>query len=234
MQFSSWQTHGVKVRKGVFLIQQMEYQCQDVLCQSIFPWRVKFCPFCGTKQTNIIVRAISPSPKKEPILPKQVDTSRLERMVVPMSDESEQKKNSPFATSVSDDQQKKFDQYVAENISNSYCDSRFFGILFAHGKQTLGLDERRVQSMLTLTLERLNVVNEKALLDELDNFLQTMTGTEKKLSSKGRTDALQHVCKPRPGKAKGLDPGVAELFITNFCRQNGVREKSGFWGWKIL
>lgn len=212
----------------------MEYQCQDMLCQSTFPWSVKFCPFCGIKQTNIIVRVILPPPKMEPVAPKLVDTSRPERLVAPMSGESEQKKNSLSATSVSDDQQKKFHQHVADNISNSYCDSKFFAILFAHGKQTLGLDERRVQSMLTLALERLNVVNEKALLDELDNFLHTMTGAEKKLSSKGRTDALQHVCKPRPGKAKGLDPGVAEQFITNFCRQNGVREKSGLWGWKIL
>ena len=55
-----------------------------------------------------------------------------------------------------DDQLKKFHQHIADNISNAYCDNRFFGILLAHGKQTLDLDERRVQSMLTLTLERLN------------------------------------------------------------------------------
>ena len=212
----------------------MEYQCQDLLCQSTFPWSVKFCPFCGVKQTNIVVRVILPPPKIEPVAPKLVDTSRPERMVVPMPGEPAPKKNSPSATSIPDDQQKKFHQHVADNISNSYCDSRFFGILTAHGKETLGLDERRVRSMLTLALERLNVVNEKGLLDELDNFLQTMTGAEKKLSSKSRTDALQHVCKPRPGKARGLDPGVAEQFITNFCRQHGVREKSGLWGWKIL
>lgn len=170
----------------------------------------------------------------EPVAPKLVDTSRPERMAAPMSGESDQKKNLLSATSVSDDQQKKFHQYVADNISNSYCDNRFFGILAAYGKLTLGMDERRVQSMLTLVLERMNVVNEKALLDELNTFLETMTATEKKLSSKSRTDALQNVCKPRPGKARGLDPSVAEQCITNFCRQNGVREKSGLWGWKIL
>ena len=214
--------------------QQMEYQCQELLCQSTFPWSVKFCPFCGVKQTAIIVRVVAPVLKIEPTAPKKIDTSRPERIVPGLSGEPAQKKNSPSATSMPDDQLKKFHQHIADNISNAYCDNRFFGILLAHGKQTLDLDERRVQSMLTLTLERLNVVNEKALLDELNHFLQTMTATEKKLSSKSRTDALQHVCKPRPGRARGLDPGVAEQFITNFCRQNGVREKSGLWGWKIL
>lgn len=214
--------------------QQMEYQCQELLCQSIFPWSVKFCPFCGVKQTAIVVRVVAPVLKIEPTAPKKIDTSRPERIVPGLSGEPAQKKNSPSATSVPDDQLKKFHQYIADNISNSYCDNRFFDILLVHGKQTLDMDERRVQSMLTLTLERLNVVNEKALLDELKHFLQSMTAAEKKLSSKSRTDALQHVCKPRPGRGRGLDPSVAEQFITNFCRQNGVREKSGLWGWKIL
>ena len=214
--------------------QQMEYQCQELLCQSIFPWNVKFCPFCGIKQTHIIARVVSPPLKTEPAAPKKIDTSRPERISPGLPAEPAQSKAPPSATSISDDQLKKFHQHVADNISNSYCDSRFFGILCAHGSQTLGLDERRVQAMLTLALERLNVVNEKALLDALRDFLKTMTTAEKKLSSKNRTDALQHVCKPRAGKARGLDPGVAEQFITNFCRENGVREKSGLWGWKIL
>ena len=115
-----------------------------------------------------------------------------------------------------EDGQKKFSIHIADSISNSYCDSVSFSALLRYGKSALGLDVRRVESILSVALERLNVVNEKALLDELDALLHVFTDTEKKLDKKSRVDALQSVCKPRSGAMKGVDPEIAGRYINDF------------------
>jgi DNA gyrase/topoisomerase IV subunit A len=135
---------------------------------------------------------------------------------------------------LSEDGQKKFSVHIADSISNSYCDSVTFGILLRYGKSLLGVDVRRVESILSLALQRLNVINEKELLDELGALLHAFTDLEKKLDKKSRVDALQSVCKARLGAIRGVDPEIAERYIDDFCRKNGVMQRSGMWGWKIL
>lgn len=218
--------------------QEIEYQCQELTCQSTFSWAVSFCPFCGVKQTSIKVKVVSPL-----FVPPSVDKSTP--CPIPMHEQVRNAVSGRHSVStpkgerlpdlvLTEDAQKKFSLHIADNITNSYCDSTTFSVLLRFGKNNLGLDVKRVESILSLTLQRLNIVNEKALLDELAALLHVFTDTEKKLDKKGRVDALQSVCKPRSGLMKGVDPEIAEKYINDFCRENGVMQRSGIWGWKIL
>lgn len=215
---------------------EIEYQCQESTCQATFHWTVNFCPFCGTKQTVVKMKIISPQFEV-----KNVDgntpfpMSDQTRIVASSERDDRGMKDRALPDPVLlDDGQKKYSIYIADSISNSYCDSVSFGALLRYGKSTLGLDIRRVESILSMALQRLNVVNEKALLDELDALLHVFTDTEKKLDKKSRVDALQSVSKPRPGAMKGVDPEIAERYINDFCRKHSVMQRSGIWGWKIL
>lgn len=216
--------------------QKIEYQCQELTCQSTFSLAVTFCPFCGAKQTAIKVKIISlisdfPHIDRVPLSP----TKEKVKIIASSRENENLPEDRPVSNpALSDATQKKFSIYIAENISNSYCDCATFGILLRYGKVALGVETRRVESILSLALQRLNVVNEKALLDELDALLHVFTDTEKKLDKKSRIDALQSVCKPRTGTMKGVDPDVVERHINDFCRRNDVMQRSGIWGWKIL
>ncbi|WFR78888.1 hypothetical protein P9875_24835 [Janthinobacterium rivuli] len=214
---------------------EIEYQCQESTCQATFHWTVNFCPFCGTKQTVVKVKIISPK-----LEVKNVDGSTSLpndqiRIAASKKQSDRVTKDRPLSNHLLlDDGQKNFNIHIADSISNSYCDSVSFGALLRYGKNALALDIRRVESILSVALQRLNVVNEKALLDELDALLHVFTDTEKKLDKKSRVDALQSICKPRPGAMKGVDPEIAERYINDFCRKHSVMQRSGIWGWKIL
>lgn len=216
--------------------QEIEFQCQELTCQLTFPVRVNFCPFCGTKQTAINVKIISPISGSQPVdsslkLPRQ-EKARGDASgpVIDIFPKERTLKNPAQL----DEAQRKFSIYIADSISNSYCDLATFSVLSRYGKSVLGLDMRRVESILSLALQRLNVVNEKVLLDDLHALLHVFTGTKKRLDKKNRIDALQSVCKPRYGAMKGVDPEVVERHINDFCRKNGVMQRSGIWGWKVL
>lgn len=216
--------------------QEIEYQCQESACQSTFPWSVRFCPFCGVKQTAIKVKIIAPVVVAKN-LDKDMPSPLNERVRIAdyeVHNDSVPKERVLSNPALLDDGQKKFNVHIADSISNSYCDSVTFGVLLRYGKSLLGGDVKRVESILSLTLQRLNVVNEKELLDDLGALLHAFTDIEKKLDKKSRVDALQSVCKPRSGAVKGVDPEIAEKYITNFCRNNNVTQRSGIWGWKIL
>lgn len=216
--------------------QEIEFQCQDLTCQSTFPLAVIFCPFCGTKQTAIQVKIISPisSPPHVDSRPKLSMQEKVKENVLAGRNDSPPNERRVLSPALLDDAQKKFSMYIADNTSNSYCDLATFGVLSRYGKNDLGLDARRVESILSLALQRLGAVNEKELLDELDALLRVFTDAEKRLDKKSRIDALQSVCKPRSGAIKGVDPEVVERHINDFCRRNGVMQRSGIWGWKVL
>lgn len=216
--------------------QEIEFQCQELTCQSTFPLAVKFCPFCGTKQTVIKVKVISSisTPAHVDSRPKLPTQEKAKGAVSEGRSDSLPKEWLVLNPTLLDEAQKKFSIYIADNISNSYCDLATFGILFRYGKNALGLDVRRAESILSLTLQRLSIVNEKELLDDLDALLHVFTDAEKRLDKKSRIDALQSICKPRSGAMKGVDPEVVERHINDFCRRNGVMQRSGIWGWKVL
>lgn len=216
--------------------QKIEYQCQESSCQSAFPQTVSFCPFCGVKQTAIKVKKVPPV-AVAPIIKEGMPLVTSEQARLGDSgvqNDRVAKERVLSNQALLDDGQNKFSTHIADSISNSYCDSITFGVLLRYGKSALALDMRRVESILSLALQRLNVVNEKELLDELDALLHVFTDTEKKLDKKSRVDALQSVCKPRLGAMKGVDPDIAERYINDFCRKHSVMQRSGIWGWKIL
>ncbi|SDM75190.1 hypothetical protein SAMN05216517_10658 [Janthinobacterium sp. OK676] len=214
---------------------EIEYQCQESTCQATFHWTVSFCPFCGTKQTVVKVKIISPQLEVQNI-DGNTSLPNDQIKIAAFKEQSDHVlKDLPLSNHVLlDDEQKKFNIHIADSISNSYCDSVSFSSLLRYGKKALALDVRRVESILSMALQRLNVVNEKVLLDELDALLHVFTDTEKKLDKKSRGDALQSVCKPRPGAMRGVDPETAERYINDFCRKHSVMQRSGIWGWKIL
>lgn len=216
--------------------QEIAYQCQESTCLSTFPWAVNFCPFCGMKQAAIKVKIISPA-----VVAQNVDRNiplpineKIRMADLGVQNDSVPMERVLINPALLNDEQRKFSVYIADSISNSYCDSVTFNVLLRYGKSVLGVDVRRVESILSLALQRLNVVNEKELLDDLGALLHVFTDTEKKLDKKSRVDALQSVCKPRLGVMKGVDPEIAERYINNFCRENSVMQRSGIWGWKVL
>lgn len=222
--------------KRYFVNQEIEYQCQGSTCQSTFPWAVSFCPFCGVKQTAVKVKVI-PSVVLAPNInagtPLPMNEQGRSGASTAQKDDVPKERILPNVALL-DGGQKKFNIHIADSISNLYCDSVTFGILLRYGKTVLDVDARRVESILSLALQHLNCVNEKELLDDLDALLHVFTDAEKKLDKKSRVDALQSVCKPRPGAMKGVDPEIAERYINDFCRKNSVMQRSGIWGWKIL
>ena len=215
---------------------EIEYQCQESTCQATFHWTVSFCPFCGTKQTVVKVKITPPQLEVQNVDGNTPFPMNDQTRIVAFSerDDCALKDRALPNLVLLDDGQKKFSVHIADSISNSYCDSVSFSALLRYGRSALALDVRRVESILSLALQRLNVVNEKALLDELDALLHVFTDTEKKLDKKSRVDALQSICKPRPGAMRGVDPEIAERYINDFCRKHSVMQRSGIWGWKIL
>ncbi|MBB5367673.1 MULTISPECIES: hypothetical protein [unclassified Janthinobacterium] len=175
---------------------------------------------------KITVPPVLPMKQEPTLTPYILDTRRPER--------APKKLSAALAEPVSEDSLSSFHRDIADHISNAYCDGATFAKLLRRGQSMLGLDARRVHAILSMALERLHAVNEQALLDELDALLHVCTDAEKKIDKKERIDALQTVCKARPGVKKGMDPAIAERFITDFCRRNSVRERSGLWGWKVL
>lgn len=210
--------------------QEIEYQCQESECLSVLPWVVRFCPFCGAVQTTMTLKItappVLPPQQEQAVKPYVLDTRRPER--------AGRKALAPVTQPVSGDSLNTFHRDIADSMSNAYCDRATFGKLLRHGQKMLALDARRVSTILSMALQDLQAVNEQALLDELDALLHVFTDADNKLDKKDRIDALQTVCKPRAGTSKGVDPAIAERFITDFCKKNSVKERSGLWGWKVL
>ena len=117
-------------------------------------------------------------------------------------------------------------------LGNDYCDQSQFQFLVASGTQ-MGLDATSVRSMLEMALEKSGVVNESRLLSELAEMLSRLAGSQRRLRTKDFQDALQYVCKPRPGCRKGLNMSTATQFAIEHCRNTQITMKAGLFSWKI-
>lgn len=124
-------------------------------------------------------------------------------------------------------------QRVAQRVYEAYCDSALRIELIRHGVSDLALDPSTAGHVTDMELDSLGYVNEARLLDELDSLLRRFTDNDKKLDQKERADAIQIVCRPKPGFAKGLAFDIAEKRVVEFCRANRVKVKVGFLRWEI-
>jgi hypothetical protein len=125
-----------------------------------------------------------------------------------------------------------FRKHIASRVFDDYCPEAEYRSLTQHGLGLIG-DVVKVQAALDLELERLGAVNERRLLEELESVLNRFTGSDKKLDQKEKTDAMQLVCKARPGFRAGLRHEVAEAAIVTYCRTHSVKVKTGLFSWAV-
>lgn len=126
-----------------------------------------------------------------------------------------------------------FRRLIPGRVFDAYCDSAAWRNLAEEGVGGFGLDRKTAVLALDMELERLSVANEPALLRELEGMLRQFTDRDRKLDAKERSDVVQLVCRAKPGYSKGLRHEVAESFIIDFCRQNGVKVKVGLFKWAV-
>jgi hypothetical protein len=124
-------------------------------------------------------------------------------------------------------------QYIQSHIVDNYCAVADYRSLVKHGAEVIGLDNQTAENALDLELERLGIANESRLLQELESTLYRFTASDKKLDPKEKTDALQLVCKSRPGYRTGLKYDIAESAITAYCRTKGIKVKTGIFSWAV-
>lgn len=122
---------------------------------------------------------------------------------------------------------------VTAKIFDGYCNEITISVLIQYGVSTCGLEQKKAEIVLAMELESRCIVNEKILLVELDGLLHRFTDSDKKLDDKEKNDAIQFICKARVGYTKGLNFDVASRFITEFCRRNRVKIKTGLFKWEI-
>jgi len=122
---------------------------------------------------------------------------------------------------------------VANKIFGQYCDRAVRTELIRQAITDFGVEPMRAQVLIDMELDSLGFVNEYALCNELNGLLHRFTDGDMKLSNKERQDAMQMVCKARPGLSKGLAFDVAERLITEFCRAHNVKVKVGLFSWAI-
>lgn len=122
---------------------------------------------------------------------------------------------------------------IPARVFDAYCDASAWRNLVEEGVRDFGLDRKTAELALDMELERLSVANEPALLRETEAMLRQFTDRDRKLDGKERADVVQLVCRAKPGYSKGLRHEVAESFIVDYCRQNGVKVKVGLFKWAV-
>lgn len=105
--------------------------------------------------------------------------------------------------------------------------------MIRQGVANLGLDVAKATIIIDMELDAMGCANESKLCEELDALLHRFTDKDKKLDPKERSDAIQIVCRPKPGASKGLAFDVAERRVIEFCRANRVKVKVGILRWDI-
>ena len=122
---------------------------------------------------------------------------------------------------------------VEARVYDMYCDCATRSELIRQGNTEIGIEPTQSIHIIDMELEALSCANEQRLIDELDSLLHRFTDKDKKLDDKERDDAIQMVCRPKPGYTKGLAFDIAGQRIDNFCRAHGVKIKKGFFRWAL-
>lgn len=94
-----------------------------------------------------------------------------------------------------------------------------------------GIVSREIELIIREQLDEYSAVSERALLEELDRLLRQFTDNDKKLDQKEERLALGKVVTPASGKRVGLDPRVAEEYVSSFCKANGASRSTDTKKW---
>lgn len=89
-----------------------------------------------------------------------------------------------------------------------------------------GFSVNDTELILRAVLDGYGAVSERQLIDTLDKWLHQSTDDDQKLDKKEERDTLDQVVRPATGKKRGLDPRVAEDYVANFCKANGINRSS--------
>lgn len=123
--------------------------------------------------------------------------------------------------------------YIAARVFDDYCSVDEYRAFVTHGVASTGQDVVTVEHAVDLQLERMGAANELRLLAELDSALHRFTASDRKLDAKEKDDAVQLVCKSRPGFCHGLRYEVAQAAILAYCRAHNVKQKVGLFSWAV-
>jgi hypothetical protein len=85
-----------------------------------------------------------------------------------------------------------------------------------------GMSIKDIELSVRTTLDKHGAACERLLIEELDRLLHQFTDNDRKLDPKEERDALDKVIRPAQGKKKGLDPRVAEEYVSSFCSVTGI------------
>ncbi|MFA6069708.1 MAG: hypothetical protein WC810_14090 [Janthinobacterium sp.] len=94
-----------------------------------------------------------------------------------------------------------------------------------------GIVSREIELVIREQLDEYSAVSERALVEELDRLLHQFTDNDKKLDQKEERLALSKVVNVASGKRVGLDPRVAEEYVTSFCKANGASRSTDTKKW---
>lgn len=86
-----------------------------------------------------------------------------------------------------------------------------------------GFAVAEIELTLRKVLDQYGAVSERQLVATLDKWLHQSTDNDKVLDKKEEKDCLAQVVTAAPGKKAGLDPRVAEDYVSSFCKANGIR-----------
>lgn len=201
-------------------------RCDHPECAAALPWlALVFCPFCGTAQARRQESAAAPAavPVTAPVAAAQAAPAARGATPAPAVRDP-----LPDAEAV-----RAFEAHLAAELAEPYCGAGQFQALAAYAGSQWGMARARAETLLAFWLEQHHAVNEKQLLAELEGLLHNFTHDDRKLDKKERQDALQSICTPRPGYARGLDSVEAERHLVEYCRRNGVRVQVGWFKYQL-
>lgn len=94
-----------------------------------------------------------------------------------------------------------------------------------------GIVSREIELVIREQLDEYSAVSERALVEELDRLLHQFTDNDKKLDQKEERLALSKVVHAASGKRVGLDPRIAEEYVSSFCKANGASRSTDTKKW---
>lgn len=94
-----------------------------------------------------------------------------------------------------------------------------------------GIVSREIELVIREQLDEYSAVSERALVEELDRLLHQFTDNDKKLDQKEERLALSKAVNAASGKRVGLDPRIAEEYVSSFCKANGASRSTDTKKW---
>lgn len=199
---------GISGEKGA-VIKVVKYECQEAECAAELPSHVNFCPFCGMQQMTMKLKQVSASADHPSAGPNLI-LSNVSSSVV---NAAQQEKKAAIEADelISENRLEILHQHIVDETANGYCDCQTFEKLLRDGVKTIGGDKKRISGVVSLELQQLGVVNEFALLKELEELLGTITQLEKNWEKK----SVPMHCKVFVKRALVCQKGLISRWLNN-------------------